>query len=166
MDPVVLPLDPQGGLIHVQRGLAEDLLDGGLLPGRQGLVQLHHILEDRRLGDEPIDQRMDRLLNPLQGEHLGEEQIQDIGLDAGAVLQGTAIDPGGIPPSFAPRHWGQRLISASTWLTTFSKTMSIRVRRSYPLEGMRLRSSPQVPQACTGMTSTVSTVRVFSLRLW
>ena len=32
---------------------------------------------------------MERVLHPLQGEHLGEEQIQDIGLDAGPILQGA-----------------------------------------------------------------------------
>ncbi|WP_419624629.1 hypothetical protein [Thiolapillus sp.] len=31
-----------------------------------------------------------------------------------------------------PLVWGHCLISASTWVTTFSKMMSIRVRRSTP----------------------------------
>ena len=83
---MVLARDPQGGLVHVERGLGEELRDGRLLPGGQGLVQLHHVLEEGRRGEEPIDQGVERLLHPLEREHLGEEQVQDIGLDAEAVL--------------------------------------------------------------------------------
>jgi len=69
MDPVVLAFDAQGGLIHMRGGLPEQLLDGGLLPGFQRQIQLLQVAEDGRLGDEPIGQRLERLLHPLQREH-------------------------------------------------------------------------------------------------
>jgi hypothetical protein len=36
-------------------GLGEELFDGRVLPGCQGLMQLQHVLQDGRLGEGPID---------------------------------------------------------------------------------------------------------------
>jgi hypothetical protein len=51
VDPMVFPVDPQGGLIHMHGGLGEELFDGRLLPGPQGVMQLHEVLQEGRLGD-------------------------------------------------------------------------------------------------------------------
>ena len=57
VDPVVLAIDPQGGLVHMQGGLGESsCVDGRLLPGLQGLMELHHVVEQGGLGQEPTDQ--------------------------------------------------------------------------------------------------------------
>ena len=87
MDPVVAFVDPQGGLVYMQGGPGQELFNGGLFPVRQGMVQLHHVLQDGRLRDDPADQCPDRLLHPLQREHLGDQQVQDVGPDPCAVLQ-------------------------------------------------------------------------------
>jgi hypothetical protein len=60
---------------------------------------------------------------------------------------------------------GQDLTSASTWLSTFSKTMSIWVRRSWPSGRRARRSSPHCSQKLTLESTTVSTVRVLAARL-
>ena len=73
----------------MHRGHGQDLFNGGLLPGIQCLMQLHHVFQDGRLGDHLSDQCLDRLLNPLQRDHLGDQQVQDIGLDAWPILQRT-----------------------------------------------------------------------------
>ena len=70
----------------MQGGLREQLLDSRLLPGRQGVMKLHHVVEQGRLGEAPIDQSLERLLHPFEREHLCHEQVQHIGADAEAVL--------------------------------------------------------------------------------
>jgi hypothetical protein len=84
---VVLALDPQGSLIHVQGGLGEERLDGGALPLGQGVMQLQDPLQQGRFGDDLLDEGGQRVLHPLQCHHLGDQQVQDEGLDPGAVLQ-------------------------------------------------------------------------------
>ena len=78
---------------------------------------------------------------------------------------GPAISAGNAP---LLRLWqaGQRLIWASTWCRGFSKTMSMRVRRSWSWQGVWRRSWPQHAQALTGEHSTVSMVRVLWQRPW
>jgi len=73
----------------VQGGLGEELLDGRALPLGQGFVQLQHPLEQGRFADDLRDEGGDGLLHPLQCHHLGGQQVEDEGLDPGAVLQGT-----------------------------------------------------------------------------
>ena len=51
MDSVVLAIDPQGGFIHVQGGVGEELVDRCLFPTGQGLMQLHHPFQEGRLRD-------------------------------------------------------------------------------------------------------------------
>ena len=68
-------------------GHGQDLFNGVLLPFFQGLMQLHHVLQDRRLRQDHADQRPDRLLHPLEGKHLGDQQVQGVGLDTCTVLQ-------------------------------------------------------------------------------
>ncbi len=53
-------------------------------------MQRQHVLEDGRLGDELAEESVEGLLHALQGEHLGDQQIERIRLDADPVLQGTA----------------------------------------------------------------------------
>ena len=64
---------------------AHDLFHRGLLPVRQGMMQLHHVFQNGRLVDRLSDQCLDRLLSPLEGDHLNDQQVQDIGLDAWSI---------------------------------------------------------------------------------
>ena len=87
MNPVILLVDPKRGLIDVHRGLGQELLDGRALPHRQGMMQSHHIVEDRRLRDGHVDQGLERVLDSFERQHLSDQQVQNIGFDPGPVLQ-------------------------------------------------------------------------------
>ena len=50
-------------------------------------MQLHHVFQDGRLVDRLSDQCLDRLLSPLEGDHLSDQQVQDIGLDAWSICR-------------------------------------------------------------------------------
>ena len=89
VDPVIVLLHTDGGLIEMHRRWGEDALDGHLLPAGQRQVQLQHVLEDRGLGDHKADQALDRLLHALEREHLGDQQVQRVCLDARTVLHGA-----------------------------------------------------------------------------
>ena len=107
MDPVVLALDPQGSLIHVQGGLGEERLDGGALPLGQGVMQLQDPLQQGRFGDDLLDEGGQRVLHPLQCHHLRDQQVQDEGLDPGAVLAAGRTDPPGSCLGSAPGSGGR-----------------------------------------------------------
>ena len=89
VDPLIFLIDPQRGLVHVQGGQREEPVDRRLLPLLEGQMQQHHVLEDGRLGDDLAEQGLEGLLHALQGEHLGDQQIERIRLNARPVLQGT-----------------------------------------------------------------------------
>ena len=87
--PVIVLLDTDGSLIDMHRRVGEDPIDRHLLPAGERQVQLQHVLQDRGLGDGKADQGLDRLLHVLQGDHLGDQQVQRVRLGARAVLHGT-----------------------------------------------------------------------------
>ena len=89
VDPMVALIDADGSLIDMHRRLGEDPLDGHALPAGQRQVQLQHVLQDRGFGDHLADEGLDRVLHALQGDHLGDQEIQHVRLDARAVLQGA-----------------------------------------------------------------------------
>ena len=89
MDPVVLPIRPERGLIGVQGWHVEQFLNGRCLPTFQRRMQAEHELQYRCRGDGHIDQRLDRLQHPVERDHLGDQQIHHVGLEAIAVLQGA-----------------------------------------------------------------------------
>ena len=98
MDPVVLAVDAQRGLVDVDGRHGEQALDGGVLPLCEGLVQLRDIGEQRRLGDCPAGQDLERLRDPLERDHLRDEEVDRPGADAGTVLQ----RPGHVPGEASP----------------------------------------------------------------
>ena len=65
----------------------EQALDGVVLPLGEGAVELSDVAEERRFGQELADEDMHRLGDAFEREHLRDEQVHDIGLDAWAVLQ-------------------------------------------------------------------------------
>ena len=87
VDPVILPVHAQRGLVDMHGGHGEEAFDGALLPLGQGVMELKKVAEESGLGDGLADEGVDRLCGPLEREHLGDEQVHDIGLDAVAVLQ-------------------------------------------------------------------------------
>ena len=86
MNPVALAVHAQRGLIDMHGRHGQEAFDGALLPLGQGLMELSHVVEERGLGDGLSDQGLDRLRGALEREHLGDEQVHDIGLEAVAVL--------------------------------------------------------------------------------
>ena len=52
MDPLVLLIDPQGGLVHMQGRQGEEPFDRRFLPLLERHMQDQHVLEDRGLGDQ------------------------------------------------------------------------------------------------------------------
>lgn len=90
VDPMVVLVDAQGGLIDVDRRLDEDPIDGHLLPALEREMELEHVLEDRGLGDQLADEAVDRVLHAFERDHLGNEEVQHVRLDARAVLQRAA----------------------------------------------------------------------------
>ena len=48
----------------------QELLNRRLLPGCQGVMELHHVFQDGRLGEYLTDQRLDGLLYALERDHL------------------------------------------------------------------------------------------------
>ena len=89
MDPVLLLLDAQRSLVDMHRGHGQELFDSPLFPRLQALVQLQDVLEHGCFGDHLSDECLDRLLHSLEGDHLRHDHVEDVGLDAGAILQGT-----------------------------------------------------------------------------
>ena len=87
MNPVILSVHAQRGLVDVHRRLCQEALDGVVFPLGEGVVELGDVAEQRRLGQELADEGVHRLSDALEREHLGDEQVHDVGLDAGAVLQ-------------------------------------------------------------------------------
>ena len=87
MDPVILPLHAQRGLIDVHRRHGEQALDGVVLPLGERVMELCDIAEERGLGEGASNEGVHRLGDTLEREHLRDEQVHDVGFDAGAVLQ-------------------------------------------------------------------------------
>ena len=52
-------------------------------------MELGDVAEQRRFGQELADEGVHRVGDALQCEHLRNQQVHDVGLDAGAVLQGA-----------------------------------------------------------------------------
>ena len=102
MDPVVLAVDAQRGLVDMDGRHGEQAIDGGAFPFREGSVQPADIAEQRRLGDRPAGQRLERLRDPLERDHLGDEQMHRPGLDAGTVLQRPGHAVGEASPGLGP----------------------------------------------------------------
>ena len=67
----------------------QELLNRRLLPGCQGVMELHHVFQDGRLGEYLTDQRLDGLLYALELDHLRDQQVHHIALDPWAVLHGA-----------------------------------------------------------------------------
>ena len=111
-------------------------------------MQSKDVLEHRRFCDRLPDHRGYRFLYPVKGNHLTDQQIDHIGLQAIAILQRPRHV--GRKPAFDLGRYrlGQSLISASTCSTVFSKIISILVRRSCLWQAMPVRSSPQISQEC------------------
>ena len=87
MNPVILSVHAQRGLVDVHRRCEEQPFNGVVLPLGQRLMELSDVAEQRRLGQELADEGVHRLGDALEREHLGDEQVHGIGLDAGAVLE-------------------------------------------------------------------------------
>ena len=81
----------------MQGGHDQDLFNGVLFSLFQGLMQLHQVLQDRCFRQDHANQRPDRLLHPLEGKHLGDQQVQDIGLDTCTILQRPCMSAGNRP---------------------------------------------------------------------
>ena len=63
------------------------MLDGTALPFGEGVMELCDVAEERGLGEGASNEGVHRLGNTLEREHLRDEQVHDVGFDAGAVLQ-------------------------------------------------------------------------------
>ena len=87
VDPVILSVHAQRGLVDVHRRLCEEALDGLALPLGERVMELGDVAEERRLGQELADEGVHRLGDAFEREHLRDEQVHDVGLDAGAVLE-------------------------------------------------------------------------------
>ena len=87
VNPVILSVHAQRGLVDVHRRLCEEALDGLMFPLGQSLMELGDGAEQRGFGQELSDEGVHRLGDAFEREHLGDEQVHGIGLDAGAVLQ-------------------------------------------------------------------------------
>ena len=66
MNPVILPVHAQRGLIDVHRRRGEETFDGAALPLGKRLMELHHVAEERGLGQELSDEGVHRLRDALQ----------------------------------------------------------------------------------------------------
>ena len=87
VNPVILSVHAQRGLVDVHRRLCEEALDGLVFPLGERVMELGDVAEERRLGQELADEGVHRLGDALEREHLRDEQVHDVGLDAGAVLE-------------------------------------------------------------------------------
>ena len=52
-------------------------------------MELGEVAKERGLGEGAPDEGVHRLCDAFEREHLRDEQVHDVGLDAGAVLQGS-----------------------------------------------------------------------------
>ena len=66
--------------------------------GFQRLMQAHDEGEQGGLGEQPSGHRLDHGRSPLERDHLGTEQVHDIGDDPGSVLQRTGHGVGEAAP--------------------------------------------------------------------
>ena len=73
------------------RRSGEQPLDGVVLPFGERAVELCDVAEQRRLGQELADEGVHRLSDALEREHLRNQQVHDVGLDAGAVLEWSGL---------------------------------------------------------------------------
>ncbi len=78
----------------------QELLNHRLLPGRQGVMELHHVFQDGRLEEYLTDQRLDGLLYALERDHLRDQQVHHIAPDPWAVLHGARLYRQGKAPCF------------------------------------------------------------------
>ena len=87
MNPVILSVHAQRGLVDVHRRLREQALDGVALPLGERVMELGDVAEWCGLGQELADEGVHRLGDAFEREHRGDEQAHGIGLDAGAGLE-------------------------------------------------------------------------------
>ena len=88
--PVVLGVDAQRGLVGVDGGHGEQALDGAVLPLVECVMELGEEPQQRGLGQGAPDEGVYGLCDALERDHLGGEQVHDIGFEAVAVLDGGA----------------------------------------------------------------------------
>ena len=84
---MVFPVDAHAGLVGVQGGHGQQAFNGLGLPVGQRLVQAQGPGQQGGLGDGASRQGLEGLRGPLEGDHLGGEQVDGEGHDAVAVLQ-------------------------------------------------------------------------------
>ena len=87
VNPVIFPVHAQRGLVDVHRRHGEQALDGVALPLGERVMELCDVAEERGLGEGASNEGVHRLGDTLEREHLRDEQVHDVGFDAGAVLQ-------------------------------------------------------------------------------
>ena len=94
-DRLVVLVHAERSLIEGDRPEGEKPPDRLLLPPLERQVQLKYALEDRSLGDRQSNQGLDRVLHALEGNHLGDQKVQRLRLDARSILLGTGEALGG-----------------------------------------------------------------------
>ena len=108
VEPVVVAVHAQRGLVDVQGRHGEEAFDGAALPFGQGLMELHHGAEEGGLGEGLCDEGVHRVGGALEREPLGDEQVHDAGLEAVGTGAGRASCRGRAP--------GSRCGSGGQWL--------------------------------------------------
>ena len=89
MEPLGLAGDPESGLIDMQGRALQEMGHGDLLPGCERILKAPDIAETGRLGELDAGDRVHERDGTAQGQHLGDQQVEDQGLDADTVLHGT-----------------------------------------------------------------------------
>jgi len=127
-----------------------------------GVMQLQNPLQQGRFGNDLLDEVASVCCTRLSATIWAISRCRTKAL----IRCHTAAGRRGPPGSCLGQRLaaGQDLSSASTWLTTFSKTMSMRVRRSCCLTGRIGQIGATAAQVVTGAMATVSTVRVWRAR--
>ena len=92
-----LAVDPEAGLVGMQGRARQQVFDGGLLPRFERVMEAPDVAEAGRLGEPEAGDRLHQRNGPAQGQHVGDEQVDDKGLQAGAVLQRARHGFGELP---------------------------------------------------------------------
>ena len=138
----------------------EEAFDGTLLPFGQGLMELHHVVEEGGLGEGLCDEGVHRVGDALEREHLGDEQVHDVGLEAIAVLERAGHRVGEGRPGLGVAAGTVLDLCIGVIHHLLEDDVDERVRRSCPRQSVSARSSPQRAQRSTVSTLTRSRVRV------
>ncbi len=85
VEPPGPAVDPQAGLVGVQGRGFQQPRDGGLLPCPQRAVQAADVAQAGGPGEPQAAGRVARRDGPVRREHAGDGQVDDEGLQAGAV---------------------------------------------------------------------------------